>query len=205
MPPTKGQRTRERIVATAAPLFNQRGYAGASMADVMAATGLQKGGLYRHFESKDDLALAAFDHALALHGERIRSYVQAEETAVARVAAVANGLASIVEDPVLPGGCPILNTAVECDDASGPTYDKLRNRARAGMRQLIRYTRTIIAQGITRGELRRDIDATDEATMLVATMEGALVLSRLFDDARYARRAAARLERHAAAMARSSR
>lgn len=205
MPPTKGQRTRERIVATAAPLFNQRGYAGARMSDLMAATGLQKGGLYRHFESKDDLALAAFDHALALHGERIRSSVQAAQGAVARVAAVAKALASIVEDPVLPGGCPILNTAVECDDAHGPTYDRLRNRARAGMRQLIRYTRDIVAGGIAAGELRRDVDATDEATMLVAAMEGALVLSRLFDDTRYARRAAARLERHAASMARSSR
>jgi TetR/AcrR family transcriptional repressor of nem operon len=51
---TKGERTRARIVATAAPLFNQRGYVGASMADLMAATGLEKGGIYRHFESKDD-------------------------------------------------------------------------------------------------------------------------------------------------------
>ena len=66
MAATKGERTREGIVAAAAPLFNQRGYAASSMSDVMAATGLEKGGIYRHFESKDELALAAFDHTLPL-------------------------------------------------------------------------------------------------------------------------------------------
>ena len=33
------------------------------MSELMAATGLEKGGLYRHFESKQDLAAAAFDYA----------------------------------------------------------------------------------------------------------------------------------------------
>ena len=58
----KGEETRQTIIAKAAPLFNQQGYAGASMADIMAATGLQKGGLYNHFASKDELAVAAFAH-----------------------------------------------------------------------------------------------------------------------------------------------
>ena len=53
---SKGQLTRQRIIAQAAPLFNQRGYEGCSINDVMAATGLEKGGIYRHFESKEELA-----------------------------------------------------------------------------------------------------------------------------------------------------
>src|SRR5215218_9888751 len=103
MASTKGERTRERIIATAAPLFNQRGYVGASMSDLMAATGLEKGGIYRHFESKDALALAAFDYALARHGERIRSAVQTEQGAVARLSALAGAMASIADDPAIPG------------------------------------------------------------------------------------------------------
>ena len=70
---TKGERTRQRIVAAAAPLFNQRGYAASSMSELMAATGLEKGGIYRHFASKDELALAAFDHMIAVQSERFRS------------------------------------------------------------------------------------------------------------------------------------
>jgi TetR/AcrR family transcriptional repressor of nem operon len=60
---SKGARTREQVVEHAAALFNQHGYHGASISDVMAATGLKKGGIYRHFASKEALALAAFEFA----------------------------------------------------------------------------------------------------------------------------------------------
>ena len=56
---TKGQQTRRGIVEKAAPLFNQKGYEGTSLSDLMDATGLQKGGIYRHFDSKEELAAAA--------------------------------------------------------------------------------------------------------------------------------------------------
>ena len=46
---SKGEETRERIVAQAAVLFNQRGVEGTSISDLMEATGLEKGGIYRHF------------------------------------------------------------------------------------------------------------------------------------------------------------
>ncbi|MHC5720487.1 MAG: TetR family transcriptional regulator, partial [Nostoc sp.] len=54
---SKGEETKSRILYQAAELFNQQGYAGSSMSDIMRVTGLQKGGIYNHFQSKDDLAL----------------------------------------------------------------------------------------------------------------------------------------------------
>src|SRR5258707_2125465 len=60
---TKGEQTRKKIVQAAAPIFNQRGYEGSSLNDLMEATGLQKGGIYRHFSSKEELAAEAFDYA----------------------------------------------------------------------------------------------------------------------------------------------
>jgi AcrR family transcriptional regulator len=202
MVPSKGERTRERIVAAAAPLFNQRGYGGASVADLMAATGLEKGGIYRHFESKDELALAAFDHALALHGKRLREHVEAARGAVARLAALGDAIVSLIEDPVVPGGCPLLNTAVESDDGEGASYGELRRRARVGMRRLIAYVQRLIEQGIADGELDAVPDPAAEAELIVATLEGALMLSKLYDDSRYVRQAATRVARQAAALAR---
>jgi TetR/AcrR family transcriptional regulator, transcriptional repressor for nem operon len=201
---TKGERTRARIVATAAPLFNQRGYVGASMTDLMAATGLEKGGIYRHFGSKDELALAAFDYASGKHRERILSYIDAHTSAVGRLTALGEAIASIVERPAVKGGCPLLNTAVESDDARGPSYAELRKRARAGMKRLVGYARTIIEQGIECGELRPTVDAPLEAEMMIATMEGALMLSKLFDDPRYVLQAATHFGQHASRMARAS-
>jgi TetR/AcrR family transcriptional repressor of nem operon len=53
---TKGEQTRREIVEKAAPLFNQKGFEGTSLADLMQATGLKKGGIYRHFSGKRELA-----------------------------------------------------------------------------------------------------------------------------------------------------
>src|ERR1700681_1203561 len=59
---TKGEQTRRKIVAAAAPIFNQCGYEGSSLNDLMEATGLKEGGIYRHCSSKEELAVAAFDY-----------------------------------------------------------------------------------------------------------------------------------------------
>src|SRR6266704_805053 len=59
----KGEQTRQEIIREAAPIFNQRGYEGAALSDLMKATGLEKGGIYRHFEGKQQLAAEAFDYA----------------------------------------------------------------------------------------------------------------------------------------------
>jgi TetR/AcrR family transcriptional regulator, transcriptional repressor for nem operon len=62
----KGAQTRQRIIEQAAPLFNQGGMAGCTMQDILHATGLQKGGLYRHFSSKEELAVECLKYSLAL-------------------------------------------------------------------------------------------------------------------------------------------
>jgi AcrR family transcriptional regulator len=60
---TKGEETRQTIVEKAAALLNQRGFSGFSMSALMEATGLEKGGIYRHFDSKEQLASEAFEYA----------------------------------------------------------------------------------------------------------------------------------------------
>ena len=68
---------RQRIVEEALRLFGRNGYAGTSVADVERAAGLKPGagGLYAHFESKQELLVAAIDHAVAL--ARVDSFVEA--------------------------------------------------------------------------------------------------------------------------------
>ena len=71
----KGEQTRERIIHESAALFNVHGYAGTSLSDIIAAADIQKGGLYRHFDSKEEIALAAVDYALRLRIEEVRAAV----------------------------------------------------------------------------------------------------------------------------------
>ncbi len=61
----KGEQTRQEIIRKAAPIFNQKGYDGAALSDLMRATGLEKGGIYRHFESKEERKSAVGDPALS--------------------------------------------------------------------------------------------------------------------------------------------
>jgi TetR/AcrR family transcriptional regulator, transcriptional repressor for nem operon len=53
--PDHKKSTRQRILKTAARLFNQKGFSEASIEGIMSAAGLTHGGFYRHFNSKDEL------------------------------------------------------------------------------------------------------------------------------------------------------
>ena len=181
-----GEQTRENIIRQAAALFNQQGFAGASMSDIMQATGLQKGGIYRHFESKEALALEAFDYAVQQMAGRFSAALEGREHAVDRLHAVVDVFARLHDDPPVPGGCPMLNTAIESDDGN----PALRARARAAMDGLRTLVRQTVRKGIPRGEVRADVDGDALASLLICTMEGGVALSRLYGEGVHLRRAA---------------
>ena len=142
-----GTQTRENIIRQAAALFNRQGFAGASMSDIMQATGLQKGGIYRHFESKEALALEAFDYAVAQMAGRFTAALEGREHAVDRLGGIVGVFARLHDDPPVPGGCPMMNTAVQTDDAESPA---LRDRARTAMRPSTALPRTTGSMGAAR-------------------------------------------------------
>jgi AcrR family transcriptional regulator len=62
---------RQEILRAAARLFQQQGYDGTSMNDVAAALKLSKGGLYHHFQSKDEILFNLMNHAMDITQERV--------------------------------------------------------------------------------------------------------------------------------------
>ena len=68
--------SRQEILRTAARLFQQRGYDATSMNDVAAALKLSKGGLYHHFQSKDEILFEIMDHAMQITEERVLTPVR---------------------------------------------------------------------------------------------------------------------------------
>ena len=77
----KGEATRRRIVVRTADLLNTQGYRGTPVSEIMRVAGLQKGGIYRHFESRDALALEAFEFAVARVRNRFLQAIEGRETA----------------------------------------------------------------------------------------------------------------------------
>ncbi len=188
----KGELTREHIIEQAAGLFNQRGFAGASLSDIMDATGLQKGGIYRHFESKEALAVEAFEFAVRRMGERFAATVSGNKSALERLRGIIAVFAELPTNPPVPGGCPVMNAAIENDDGNPLLRERVHD-AMDGLRGLIRRT---AEKGIARGELRADLDPEELATVMTATLEGAVMLSQLYDDPAHVRRAADHLLRY---------
>jgi TetR/AcrR family transcriptional repressor of nem operon len=120
----KGEQTRQEIIRKAAPIFNQRGYDGAALSDLMRATGLEKGGIYRHLSSKEELAAEAFDYAWQ---EALGARTHDLDTISNTIDRLKQLVANFVERRgIIPGGCPLLNTAVDTDDGNSV----LRARAR---------------------------------------------------------------------------
>ena len=68
--------SRQDILRTAARLFQQRGYDATSMNDVAAALKLSKGGLYHHFQSKDEMLFHIMNHALDITEDRVVKVVR---------------------------------------------------------------------------------------------------------------------------------
>lgn len=63
--------SRQEILRTAARLFQQQGYDATSMNDVAAALKLSKGGLYHHFQSKDEILFNLMSHAMDITEQRV--------------------------------------------------------------------------------------------------------------------------------------
>ena len=186
---SKGEQTKEMILARAATVFNRQGYFGARLDDIRQATGLEKGGIYNHFASKEDLALQAFDYSIGLVRQRFAAALEGKRHAVDRLLAIVDVFHDTIADPLVPGGCPLLNTAVESDDA----HPELRARAQTTMDEWHSLVQRIVARGVERGELRADTDPDMVATMLIATLEGAIMMSNLYHSSIYIRRTVAYL------------
>jgi AcrR family transcriptional regulator len=187
--PTKGERTRQRIVELAAPVFNRQGYAGASLRDLIGATGLEKGGIYNHFGSKEQLALEAYDYAMTRVTERLARSQDGVTDAVERLVSMIEAFAANARRPAIEGGCPMMNTAIEADD----THTELCDRARASMTLWHRLIGRIVKDGKAAGTFAEDLDPYALASTITGALEGALMLARLYGDAAHMDHVAAHL------------
>src|SRR5579863_10773666 len=187
---TKGEQTRRKIVEAAAPIFNKRGYEGSSLSELMLATGLKKGGIYRHFTSKEELAAEAFDYTWEAVWNARLLHVDEKANGIEKLKQL---IANFVEhrSPVA-GGCPILNTAIDADDGN----PVLRARVAKALRSWVNRLQVMVEEAQEHGDTRRGVDAKAVATLIVASLEGALMMSRIQRNDEALRRVQSHLNRY---------
>lgn len=175
---SKSEKTRQFIIEKAAPLFNKKGYAGTSMNDIMVATGLAKGGVYGHFQSKDEIAAAAFEYSQNKIRSEIIFTLKQHSTALNKLYAILKFYENYTLHPSIEGGCPILNTAIDADDA----YPFLKKKAKNALHEMLTGLEKIIELGIATQELKPSINARKTAEMIFAQVEGGIMMAKVSDD-----------------------
>lgn len=173
---TKKERTRQYIIEQSAPLFNQKGYAGTSLHDIMETTGLKKGGIYGNFESKEEIAVASFEYAVGLVTEKVKLRADQKLKSYDKLQVVVDFYRNYLTNPPIDGGCPILNTSIEADD----TNPRLRNRVIEALDNWRGSMAGTIKKGIRRKEINPAIDAEEFATLFIATLEGGIMMSKVY-------------------------
>src|SRR6202051_2589081 len=169
---TKGERSRQKIVEIAAVLFNQKGFAGCSMGDIVEASGLEKGTLYDNCSKKEELALLAFDYAWGDTSDKRLRNIDTVSNAVDKLKLHVD---NYVNTPSFRGGCPLLNCAVDADDGN----PALRTRARKALKGWEEFLAKIVEDGQSAGEINPEIEPHSVANLVIFILEGATVLARI--------------------------
>lgn len=168
---SKAERTRNFIIEKAAPLFNEKGYAGTSLNDMIAATGLTKGSIYGNFTNKDEVALAAFDHNFGKISSYIREAIASREGYINKLLVYPDTYRHFLSIPFLKAGCPVLNTATEADD----THPELKAKAAQAIKLWRSNVESLIKLGKQAGEIKTETDPAAFASILMSLIEGAIM------------------------------
>lgn len=175
----RGRRTRERILATAATLFHERGVHATSVDDVLATSGAGKSQFYHHFSSKAELVREVLRYQFHRLQEEQAPLLERLDSWDG-FSAWFDYIVRWQEGRGLLGGCPVGSLAAEMADWD----DDLRADLAAAFRQW----ESTVAAGLKsmrdQGELRADADPDGLAEAVVAAIQGGILLARTKKDVR---------------------
>lgn len=177
----KAEETRQNIIEKAAVIFNKNGFQRTSMSTLTKALGLTKGAIYGHFADKDELAVASFRYSVRKVYERILEQLQSHKGALDKLRALAKCFLAFFEEYGETGGCPILNTAVDSDDAHPQLLQEVRQALTLWEGNILE----LVDLGKNTGEIRSDADADSFAANFIALIEGGILLAKTLGDRKY--------------------
>jgi TetR/AcrR family transcriptional repressor of lmrAB and yxaGH operons len=167
----KAAESKDNLVRTAMRLFRRQGYAGTGLLQILAESGAPKGSLYHYFPSgKEAIGEAAVDLAGRMIAELLGDLAARHAEPKAFVRAYCRTMAGWMEESGFRSGCPVATTLLETAPAS-PTITT------TGRRVVDEWIR-IVAGVLARSGLERR-EARSRAQLVIAAMEGALILARV--------------------------
>ncbi len=171
---TRGNRTRERVITEASAIINRRGFANTSINDLIEATGVKKGNLYFHFSSKEELGLElvrkARDEYFLFLDKNARG-----DSAAEKISGILEAVYRFHRKRGFVGGCLFGNMALEMADVNSD-FARL---VRSIFEDWVRLLAKLIVKAQEEGDIRPDLDPGHAARLVVASLEGGIMMARL--------------------------
>ncbi|NUT37236.1 MAG: TetR/AcrR family transcriptional regulator [Hamadaea sp.] len=171
----RGERTRTLVLDAAVALATESGLDGLSLAQLADRLQVSKSGLFAHWRSKEELELAAIEHARKLWVDRVVAPALGRPRGVRRLFAVHEARLAFYTERVLPGGCFFAVAEFEHAGRTGPVADRLR----VVLGEWVTLLERFIAEAVELGELPADTDAAQLAFEIDAAGVAALLHTRL--------------------------
>jgi AcrR family transcriptional regulator len=143
----KGAETRSRILDEAMKIASRNGLEGLTIGNLAKALSLSKSGLFMHFGSKEALQIAVLEHTFERFGAFVTPSVEAAAPGPDRLRALFQGWLNWIDNPELPGGCPVMGAAFELDDREGAPREFLVSSQRAAQRKIALAFQQVAAPG----------------------------------------------------------
>jgi AcrR family transcriptional regulator len=175
---TKGQRTRNSILETAAALATEEGLEPLSIGRLAEETGMSKSGLFAHFGSKEELQLATVEYAATLFVAEVIEPARSAPRGLARIWALCDHMIGYSERQVFPGGCFFAATSFEFNNRPGPVRDRIEEM----IRSWLSYLEHAVEQAQEAGELDPNASAREVAFQLDAFAQASNAQYQLFRD-----------------------
>ena len=175
-----GRTTREAILAAATRLIHVHGYNQTSLDDVLRESGVGKGNFYYHFKSKEDLGYAILDQVVTSFLERTLApcFSDPDGRPLAQIRCFLDRVLETQRERNCVGGCPLGNLAAELSDVHEGFRTRLAEVFAAWRERLTEALRG----ARRRGEVGDDCRPEAVADFLVASLEGAILLTKVTKD-----------------------
>jgi TetR/AcrR family transcriptional repressor of nem operon len=186
-----GLPTRDRLINSARYLFWERGYAGTSMADLLAHAQVNSGSFYHFFESKEALLREVLEGYLhALRPMVVDPAFALTDEPVERIFGILAGYRGRILQTDCKYGCPLGRLALEIDPENRPAHKLIAENFQGW----IGAVRECIDQ--IKPRLPQDTDSEALATYVLAVMEGGVMISRSYGSVEPFDRAVKQLRQH---------
>jgi len=171
------ERTRKLLLQAAFREVYKSGFESTGLDTILAATGVTKGALYYHFRSKKALGYAIVEEVIAelLRNKWLRPFRSGGDPIDTLIGIVQ---ATSLRLEVLRAGCPLNNLAQEMSQRD----ERFRKRLAKVFHEWQEGTAAALQRGQSEGTVRRDLDAREAASFLIAMYEGYVMLAKNAQD-----------------------